>query len=58
VPGGTAAATDARGEVREALGSLGYAAAEVQAALDALPADPAASPEELLREALRTLGRR
>jgi holliday junction DNA helicase RuvA len=58
VPGGSPGATDARGEVREALGSLGYAAAEVQAALDALPGDPAASPEDLLREALRTLGRR
>jgi holliday junction DNA helicase RuvA len=58
VPGGTAVPTDARSDVREALASLGYAAAEVQTTLDALPADPDASPEQLLRDALRALGRR
>jgi Holliday junction DNA helicase RuvA len=58
VPGAAPASTDARAEVREALAGLGYAASEVQAALDAVPADGDASPEELLRDALRTLGRR
>jgi holliday junction DNA helicase RuvA len=58
VPGGVTLPGDARGEVREALASLGYAAAEAQAALDALPDEPGTSPEQLLREALRSLGRR
>lgn len=58
VPGSTAGTTDARGEVREALSGLGYAASEVQAALDGLPGDTDVTPEELLRDALRTLGRR
>jgi holliday junction DNA helicase RuvA len=48
---------DARSEVREALASLGYAPAEIAKTLDALPSD-AASPEELLRDALRSLGKR
>jgi Holliday junction DNA helicase RuvA len=44
------------GEVREALGSLGYGPAEVKAALEALPADAGELPtEQLLRLALRAL---
>jgi Holliday junction DNA helicase RuvA len=43
-------------EVREALGALGYAPAEVKAALEALPEDAGALPtQELLRVALRGL---
>jgi holliday junction DNA helicase RuvA len=58
VPGAEALpAGDARAEVREALGSLGYAATEVQRALDGLPAEAGASAEELLRDALRSLGK-
>jgi holliday junction DNA helicase RuvA len=46
----------AYGEVREALGSLGYGPAEVKAALEALPADAGELPtEQLLRLALRAL---
>ena len=52
-PTGTAT-LDARGEVREALASLGYASAEVQGALDA--GDPDGAPEDLLRAALKRLG--
>jgi holliday junction DNA helicase RuvA len=55
--GGAGAPTTPVGEVREALGALGYGAAEVQAAVDALPDDPAATAETLLREALRSLAR-
>lgn len=54
----TAASTGARGEVREALAGLGYAAAEAQAALEALPDEPDADAEALLRDALRLLGRK
>jgi holliday junction DNA helicase RuvA len=50
------AANGARGEVREALLALGYAAAEVQQTITALPDDRDAAPEELLRTALRILG--
>jgi holliday junction DNA helicase RuvA len=60
VPGATTpggASADPRAEVREALGSLGYAAAEVQKVLDGLPANGEASAEDLLRDALRSLGR-
>jgi Holliday junction DNA helicase RuvA len=60
LPGGSggAATADPRSEVREALGSLGYAAAEAQKAVDGLRPDPDATAEDLLREALRSLGRR
>lgn len=57
VPAGTAAA-DARGEVRQALAGLGYAPAEVKAALDAASADDdgaSEEPETLLRSALKML---
>jgi holliday junction DNA helicase RuvA len=55
--GGTAAAEPGTvAEVRDALVGLGYAAAEIQAALAALgPLDGLATPE-LLRQALRQLG--
>lgn len=52
-PAGT---TDARGEVRAALGALGYGAAEIEQALGTLPASDA-GPEALLRDALRSLAR-
>lgn len=55
-PGGPP--TGARGEVLQALLALGYAAGEVQQVMAALPDDPDAGPEELLRTALRTLGAR
>jgi holliday junction DNA helicase RuvA len=60
VPGGGphTMPTDARAEVREALASLGYAAGEAQKAVDGLPQDPGATAEDLLRLALRSLGRR
>jgi Holliday junction DNA helicase RuvA len=49
----------AYGEVREALGSLGYGPAEVKAALEGLPADAGELPtEQLLRLALRALAGR
>ena len=51
-----AAGPDPRAEVREALAGLGYAAGEVQAALEA--AGEASDPEELLRQALKALGGR
>ncbi|MGH8903667.1 MAG: Holliday junction branch migration protein RuvA [Egibacteraceae bacterium] len=44
-----------RGEVLQALLALGYAAGEVQQTLAALPDDPDAGTEELLRGALRNL---
>ncbi|MGH8930048.1 MAG: Holliday junction branch migration protein RuvA [Egibacteraceae bacterium] len=47
----------ARGEVLEALLALGYATAEVQQAVTSLPDDPGVRVEDLLRTALRTLGR-
>lgn len=53
LPGGAPAGP--RGEVREALVALGYAPAEVARALEALPEDPGAPVETLLREALRAL---
>jgi holliday junction DNA helicase RuvA len=58
VPGPASVPTGARLEVREALAGLGYAPAEVQAALDALPDDTDAEPETLLRSALQILGKR
>jgi holliday junction DNA helicase RuvA len=58
VPGPATVPTGARVEVREALAGLGYAPAEVQAALEALPDDADAEPETLLRTALQTLGKR
>ncbi|MBA2529773.1 MAG: Holliday junction branch migration protein RuvA [Euzebyales bacterium] len=61
VPGGApvpGVATTPRDEVRQALAALGYAPAEVAATLEVLPDDPGATPEQLLRDALRSLGRR
>lgn len=55
-PSGTA--EDPRAEVRAALAGLGYAAAEVQRALDGLDTDEHGSAEELLRAALQRLGSR
>lgn len=55
LPGAAVGPTDPRGEVRQALAGLGYAPAEVAAALDGLVERPDASAEELLREALRGL---
>lgn len=52
----TAEASTARGEAQEALGQLGYSAAEVRAALAGAPAD--ASVEDLVRHALRSGGGR
>jgi holliday junction DNA helicase RuvA len=57
-PGPVSVLAGTRAEVREALAGLGYAAAEVQAALEALPDDAGDEPEGLLRAALQTLGRR
>ncbi len=58
MPGGDGhpASTDARHEVREALAALGYGAAEIRRAFDDVDAADA-SPEELLRTALRSLGK-
>lgn len=53
LPGAAATVDDPRGEARQALGALGYGAAEVEAALKGLPADRPA--EELIRLALRGL---
>ena len=55
LPGGGPAGP--RGEVREALAALGYAPAEIQRALDALPAgaETEGPVEVLLRDALRAL---
>lgn len=58
VPGAVASPAvpgDARSEVRSALAGLGYVPAEVAAAMDRLGATADASPEELLRDALRVL---
>ncbi|MGH8908068.1 MAG: Holliday junction branch migration protein RuvA [Egibacteraceae bacterium] len=52
----TGPANGVRGEVRQALLALGYTAAEAQQAIAALPDDPDAPPEALLRTALRALG--
>jgi Holliday junction DNA helicase RuvA len=50
--------SDADGEVLAALTTLGYSAAEAQAALRALPADMGESPlEEKIRVALISLSR-
>lgn len=60
VPGseGTAGgALTPREEVREALAALGYGPAEVARTVEALPGDTDEAPEELLRRALRALGR-
>ncbi|MDQ3538757.1 MAG: Holliday junction branch migration protein RuvA [Actinomycetota bacterium] len=48
----------ARSDVRQALAGLGYAPGEVAAALETLPDDDGAKPEQLLRAALRALGRK
>lgn len=54
---GQAAGEDPRAEVREALAALGYQPSEVARTMDALPAGADdASPEALLRDALRRLG--
>lgn len=53
--GGAGAGAGPRAEVREALAALGYAPAEAQRALDALPDEPDTPVEELLRSALRAL---
>jgi Holliday junction DNA helicase RuvA len=55
VPGAPAGA---RHDVRQALAGLGYAPGEVAAALETLPDDDGATPEQLLRAALRVLGRK
>lgn len=57
VPGPDGMAPGVRVEVREALAALGYAPGEIAAALDAVPGDTDEDPEELLRAALRGLGR-
>ena len=53
LPGAAATVDDPRGEARQALGALGSGAAEVESALQGLPADTPA--EELIRLALRGL---
>ncbi|MGH8899776.1 MAG: Holliday junction branch migration protein RuvA [Egibacteraceae bacterium] len=53
--GPSGAPAGARDEVLQALLALGYAAGEVQQTIAALPDDPDAGPEELLRGALRNL---
>ena len=58
VPGRVAGPADPRTEVREALAALGYAAGEIQSALDGAETAGDADPEALLRAALRTLGSR
>jgi len=61
VPGATmvpGAPPGARHDVRQALAGLGYAPSEVAAALETLPDDDEATPEQLLRAALRALGRK
>lgn len=58
MPGAPVRPGGARAEVGEALTGLGYGAQEVAGALDGLPAEPDAAPEQLLREALRALGGR
>jgi len=50
-------ATEATGEVVEALSSLGYNPAEIQAALSALPKDSELGTEEMILFALKRLGR-
>lgn len=47
-----------RDEVRQALAALGYAPGEITSALDSVRDGDAASPEVLLRDALRALGRK
>jgi Holliday junction DNA helicase RuvA len=53
----TPARDGASGEVLQALLALGYAPAEAQRAITALPPDPDTTVEELLRLTLRTLAR-
>jgi len=53
VPGGSAAPSEARSEVRAALAELGYGPEEIRRALDGVPGEGAV--EELLRQALREL---
>jgi Holliday junction DNA helicase RuvA len=55
--GGEAAATGPIAEVHEALLALGLSAQEARDALAALPSDGDRSVEELLRDALRMVGR-
>jgi Holliday junction resolvasome RuvABC DNA-binding subunit len=55
--GGDASPTGPMAEVREALIALGLSAQEAREALGALPPDGDRPVEELLREALRTVGR-
>ncbi|HUH08689.1 MAG TPA: Holliday junction branch migration protein RuvA [Egibacteraceae bacterium] len=59
VPGGNGhtGPGSAREEVREAMAALGYAAGEIQAALDAVGSDAEASVEQLLRAALQSIGK-
>jgi Holliday junction DNA helicase RuvA len=54
---GVTAAPGAASEVVEVLSGLGYTAAEIQAALSALPGDRELSAEEMVMLALRQLGR-
>ncbi|HWB71321.1 MAG TPA: Holliday junction branch migration protein RuvA [Egibacteraceae bacterium] len=56
LPGdGLAGDGDSHGEVRQALGALGYGADEVRRAMAALDGDAGAPAEDLLRQALRAL---
>lgn len=55
--GPTEVPASVRAEVREALAGLGYGAAEVTRALDAVPAGEDTSAEDFLRAALRKLSR-
>src|SRR5205085_10763388 len=55
--GGEASSTGPLAEVRDALLALGLSAQEARDALSALPPDGDRPVEELLRDALRTVGR-
>ena len=54
---GLTSSPSAASEVVEALGSLGYSPAEIQAALSGLPRDEELSTEEMIMFALKRLGR-
>jgi len=56
--GGPVPAGGTRGEVAQALETLGYAPAEAVAVLDRLEVADDAVPEDVLRAALRTIGQR
>ncbi len=56
--GGPVPAEGTRGEVAQALETLGYAPAEAVAVLDRLEVADDAVPEDVLRAALRTIGQR